>query len=116
MKISILGVEYEIIRQNANENPKMKDCDGLCEWVTKKIIYSDDYRNDEDVLDDVDGYIHKVIRHEAFHALFVEMGIKKWYQDEELVDMLALQYPKIRRIMDECDNMKLEDIDASKEG
>jgi hypothetical protein len=105
VKINILGTDYEIILDN--ENPKMKDGDGFCEWVAKKIIITDSYRNDEDVLENIDEYIHKVIRHEAFHALFAEMGIKKWMQDEELVDMLAMQYPKIRAIMDACDNMQL---------
>ena len=106
MKVNILGTEYDIIIDN--DNPKMKDSDGFCEWVAKKIIITDAYRNEEDVLDNIDDYIHKVIRHEAFHALFAEMGIKKWLQDEELVDMLAMQYPKIRKIMDECDSLPLD--------
>ena len=106
MNISILGTDYEIIVDN--DNPKMKDSDGLCEWVSKKIIITDSYRSDEDALENIDEYIHKVIRHEAFHALFAEMGIKKWMQDEELVDMLAMQYPKIRKIMDACDKIKID--------
>lgn len=105
MKVNILGTDYDILIQN--DNPKMKDSDGFCEWVAKKIIITDSYRNDEDVLENIDEYIHKVIRHEAFHALFAEMGIKKWMQDEELVDMLAMQYPKIRKIMDTCDKWDL---------
>lgn len=110
MTVNILGNEYEILIQN--DNPKMKDSDGFCEWVAKKIIITDSYRNDEDVLENIDEYIHKVIRHEAFHALFAEMGIKKWMQDEELVDMLAMQYPKIRKIMDECDALDLQQTDC----
>lgn len=105
MKIDVLGTEYEILVQN--DNPKMKDSDGLCEWVSKKIVIADSYRYDEDALENIDEYIHEVIRHEAFHALFAEMGIKKWLQDEELVDMLAMQYPKIREIMDACDSFDI---------
>ena len=105
MNISILGTDYEIIVDN--DNPKMKDSDGFCEWASKKIIITDSYRNDEDALENINEYIHKVIRHEAFHALFAEMGIKKWMQDEDLVDMLAMQYPKIRKIMDACDKIDL---------
>lgn len=71
MKINILGTDYDIILDN--ENPKMKDSDGFCEWVAKKIIITDSCRNDEDVLENIDEYIHKVIRHEAFHAL-----LRKW--------------------------------------
>lgn len=112
MTVNILGTEYEILIQN--DNPKMKDSDGFCEWVAKKIIITDSYRNDEDVLENIDEYIHKVIRHEAFHALFAEMGIKRWMQDEELVDMLAMQYPKIRKIMDECDALDLQQTERSR--
>ena len=111
MKVNILGTDYDILIQN--DNPKMKDSDGFCEWVAKKIIITDSYRNDEDVLENIDEYIHKVIRHEAFHALFAEMGMKKWMQDEELVDMLAMQYPKIRKIMDECDALDLQQTERS---
>lgn len=105
MVVNILGTDYEVLIQN--DNPKMKDSDGFCEWVAKKIIITDSYRNDEDVLENIDDYIHQVIRHEAFHALFAEMGVRKWMQDEELVDMLAMQYPKIRKVMDECDNLDI---------
>ena len=113
MKVNILGTDYDILIQN--DNPKMKDSDGFCEWVSKKIIVTDSYRNDEDVLENIDEYIHKVIRHEAFHALFAEMGIKRWMQDEELVDMLAMQYPKIRKIMDECDAFDLQQTEREGE-
>lgn len=111
MTVNILGTDYDVLIQN--DNPKMKDSDGFCEWVAKKIIIADYYRYDEDVLENIDDYIHKVIRHEAFHALFAEMGMKKWMQDEELVDMLAMQYPKIRKIMDECDALDLPQTERS---
>ena len=101
MNVNVLGTDYEILIQS--DNPKMKDSDGFCEWISKKIVITDSYRNDDDALENIDEYIHKVIRHEAFHAFFAEMGMRKWLQDEELVDMLAMQYPKIRKIMDECD-------------
>lgn len=105
MTINVLGVDYEIIKQN--DNPKLKDADGLCEWISKKIYYTDGYIEEDDALENIEWYIHKVIRHEALHALFAEMGVKKWMLDEELVDMLAMQYPKIRKILDECDALDL---------
>lgn len=103
--INVLGTEYEIIKQN--DNPKLEGANAICEWLSKKIIYTDDYRDSNDCLDNIEEYMHKVLRHEAFHALFAEMGIEKWLLDEELVDMLAMQYPKIRKIMDACDRMNL---------
>ena len=116
MKINILGQQYEIEVQTEKDNSKLKDADGICEIYSRKLIIVTDYADDPDCFENIDEYIHKVLRHEAFHAFFAEMGIKEWFQDERLVDMLAMQYPKIRKIMDECDNMKLEGIDASKKG
>ena len=110
MKISILGTEYEIVKTDSEHCPKLKEADGLCEWVAKKIIFTDSYRDEEDVLDNIDGYIHKVLRHEAFHAIFAEMGMRKYFEDEELVDMLAMQYPKIRKVMDACDGISIKDM------
>lgn len=115
MKINILGQEYEIIIQTERENPKLKDADGICEIYSKKLIITTDYAGDPDCFENIEAYIHKVLRHEAFHAFFAEMGIKEWFQDERLVDMLAMQYPRVREIMDQCDALRLEDIDASKE-
>lgn len=112
MTINILGVEYEVLVQDEKENPKIKDCDGICEWVVKQIIIDTSYKNDPENLDGINSYIHKVLRHEAFHALFAEMGINKWMSDEDLVDMLAMQYPKIRRIMDELDGMSIEELEG----
>ena len=40
-KINILGTEYEILVQKANENPKLKDAYGLCEYYSKKIVLSE---------------------------------------------------------------------------
>lgn len=116
MEVNILGQQYEVVFEAEDDNPKLKDADGICEIYSKKLILNTSYIDDPDCFDNIAEYVHKVLRHEAFHALFAEMGIKGWFRDEELVDMLAMQYPKIRRIMDECDSLKLEGIDASKEG
>lgn len=105
MKIDILGTDYDVIVDN--NNPKLKDADGICEIYSKKLIITTNYANDPDCFENIDEYIHKVLRHEAFHALFAEMGIKEWFNDEELVDMLAMQYPKIKNIMDKCDEINI---------
>lgn len=116
MEINILGERYEVVIETEDVNPKLKDADGICEVYSKKLILDLSYTKDPDCFDNITEYVHKVLRHEAFHAFFAEMGIKGWFQDEELVDMLAMQYPKIRKIMDECDSLKLEGVNASKEG
>lgn len=111
MTINILGVPYKV-RIVGRDNSKIKtlEADGLAELYSKEILLCQDEKDDENAFDNIGEYYHKVLRHEAFHALFAEMGIRKWFDDEELVDMLAMQYPKIKKIMDECDSVDIFSI------
>lgn len=48
--ISILGTEYKIIIQSQDENEKLKECLGLCEHYSKKIVLSDMKEEEKDVM------------------------------------------------------------------
>ena len=111
--VNVLGTKYQILVQTEEENPKLKDSNGLCEWISKKIIIDTSYQNEPNALEDIEGYIHKVLRHEAFHAFFAEMGIRSWMEDEDLIDALAMQYPKISGIMDYLDNLDIPMLEKS---
>lgn len=113
--INILGQDYQLVIQSATDNPKLEDADGLCEVYSKKLVLCLDYAEDPKCYENIYQYSHKVLRHEAFHAFLAEMGVKKWFNDEELVDMLAMQYPKIRAIMDKCDSLDLKEIKCQSE-
>ena len=109
MKINILGTEYTVLRQNAEQNPKMENCDGIHEPYSKKIIIDTDIDSkDKMVVENVDEYHHKVLRHEAFHAIFAEAGFNDYWNDEVLVEALARLYPKIKVIMEQLDNTDLQ--------
>lgn len=115
--VNILGTQYKLIVQTAKENPKLQDSAGLCEWLSKKIIIDTSYRDEPNALENIDEYIHKVMRHEAFHALFAEMGMRSWMDDEDLIDALAMQYPKIKEIMDYLDDLDIPIVEHfGKEG
>ena len=107
MTINILGVEYEIVDKDEREYPKIKEADGLCELYAHQIILDTSHKDEPNTYENIEAYYHKVLRHEAFHAFFAEMGVRKWFEDEELVDMLAMQYDKIKEIMDKCDAMEI---------
>lgn len=107
MTLNILGTDYEIIDQTEKENPKVEGADGICEIYAKQIIIDTSHKDDRFNFTNIEAYYHKVLRHEAFHALFAEMGMSDWFKDETLVDMLAMQYPKIREIMDKCDSVDI---------
>jgi hypothetical protein len=105
MKLNILGVEYEIIKSNDNNYPKLKNADGYTETQTKKIIIKNTFEND---LMNIEGletlYVNKVLRHEITHAFMFESGLdcnSEWGRDETLIDWIAIQIPKICKAMSE---------------
>ena len=109
--VNILGQEYTLHTETEKENPKLKDNVGLCEVFSKRIILDTSVAdNDPDTVENVEEYFHKVLRHEAFHAILFEAGWTDYYHDESLVDALATLYPKIESIMNE---LKKVDIYAN---
>lgn len=99
-KVNILGQYYEIEIQTEKENPKLIENAGICEFYSKKIIICD-MEETEETLENFDKYIEKVIRHEIVHAFMFESGLdcqSKWGRDEELIDFLSIQIPKISKV------------------
>ena len=105
MTVNILGTDYEIITQTEEENPKLKEAYGLCEMYSKKIVLSD-IKEDVMNVDNIEAFKRKVVRHEIIHAFFAESGLRSssdYAQNEELVDWIAIQFPKILKVMGELE-------------
>ena len=104
-KINILGTEYTIEYRHEKEDVKLEDCNGYCETYSKKLIlkiYDDDVQNCEklELLSD------KTLRHEIIHAFLHESGLSsnsEWAMNEEIVDWIALQLPKMISVCNELD-------------
>lgn len=98
--VNILGTEYEILIQSEKDNPKLKECSGLCEQYSKKIII-DDFENQKDdpmLVENFEEFKNKVLRHEVIHAYFGESGLRSesnFAENEELVDWIAIMLPRI---------------------
>ena len=104
MKVNILGAEYEIIKQKKEDNPKLEDASGLCEIYAHKIIIRDYDHDDLHVFDNIEAYDKQVLRHEIAHAFFAESGLRNnsnYAEDEELVDWIAIQFPKLLKAFEE---------------
>lgn len=106
--VNILGTEYEIFEQSERENRKLENCAGLCEQYSKKIVLNDckDSENDIMRVENFEEYKKKVARHEIFHAYFGESGLRsnsEYAENEELIDWLAIQSPKIFKTFQELD-------------
>ena len=101
--INILGTNYEIKYQTEKDNPKLVNANGICETCTKELIIND-FVADENTLDNVEVYRDKVLRHEVIHAFFHESGLDSnsdYARNEELVDWIAIQFPKMYRVFKE---------------
>lgn len=101
MKINILGTEYEIIRDSTGNNPKLDNANGYCETYSKKLVV-DEKLEGENILENIDDFKDKVLRHEIVHAFLHESGLSQsseWAKEEEIVDWIALQIPKLVKAM-----------------
>lgn len=115
MKINILGTEYEIIKKKYDEEEafERRSIDGFCDDYTKEIITCDmhTYKGWEHEADKTIKECEKaILRHEIVHAFFSESGLKDssfvydgaWAKNEEMVDWLATQIPKIHKAFQEA--------------
>lgn len=94
MKVDVLGTKYKIIKHNKNNPIRINGCDGYCDYTVKEIHIAEmeDYE-----WADIKGHANKVIRHELVHAFLYESGldVESWARNEELVDWMAIQIPKV---------------------
>lgn len=110
-KINVLGQEYAIVQDTPKNNSKLEDKFAYVEPYAKKIVVDKTIATSigvpsgrSDAIENIDGFINKVYRHEIIHAFFTESGIDyNFSEDEEdfLVDWFAKQYPKIKKIFAE---------------
>ena len=104
MKINILGTDYKI-----KENCNIEDYSGLIEneaytdFTTKEIIIGEFGNDSINSVKDINYHIRKVKRHEIVHSLLFESGLDNntdWARNEEIIDWIAMQYPKMKKIFE----------------
>ena len=100
MKLNILGVEYTLITDGTSvEFPDLTDdSDGYCNFQSKQIVISKEY---DDKTSDYAKYLDAVVRHEVVHAYLYESGLHDYANDELIVDWIALQFPKMKKLFEE---------------
>lgn len=106
-KVNVLGTEYKIYYEAKENNPKMEGSKGYTELCAKEIHIdrswfegAKDDPNPELILKDLYKEGIKVIRHELVHAFILESGLSEccvWAENEELVDWIARQFPKMMK-------------------
>lgn len=106
--VHILGTEYKILIIEEDDYRYNKEADGWCDPQVKEILVFN-FKRSVDSVKDLVAYQKKVIRHEIIHAFLYESGLwqnsygsKCWAQNEEMVDWMAIQEPKIHKAFKEA--------------
>lgn len=105
MKIVILGTEYTLIESNESDDSKLVGRDGYCDTSVKKCVVDDMSNTDTDAKENLPEYKKSVKRHELIHAFLYESGLDScsWACNEEMVDWLAIQSPKLLKAFKDAD-------------
>lgn len=107
-KINVLGTEYTLTVCNDEECPRLDGCDGFCDETTKEL-FAESYRksgDDPTCKSNLQVQTNKVKRHEIIHAFLFESGLAEnstWAQNEEMVDWIAIQFPKLLEVFKAAD-------------
>lgn len=113
--VDILGTEYRIEVRRISEDLELSRYSraGYCDRTTKMIVIAD--LSEEGTTDiPVEGrtsYGKEILRHELIHAYLNESGLSEnsivaecgWASNEEMVDWLAIQFPKLVKTFAECE-------------
>ncbi|NLM68215.1 MAG: hypothetical protein GX180_13745 [Enterococcus sp.] len=99
--VKVLGTTYKVTIASKEDLPKrFDDCDGEIDESIKEIYVN----NQQDLIGNIHALqnrtflINKNIRHELIHAFLFESGLAEnsyWAQNEEMVDWVARQFPKM---------------------
>lgn len=107
--VHILGTEYKIRIIEDDDYRSDREADGWCDTSTKELLIFN-FTQDKDSKGDLVSYQKKVIRHEIVHAFLYESGLAEnaisggaWAKNEEMVDWMAIQMPKIYEAFKEAD-------------
>lgn len=100
-KVTILGTEYTIYDDvTVADEVRISNCDGFTDFTTREILIAE-MQPDSDTMKELDHYKKRTIRHEIIHAILFESGLDsntEWARNEEVVDWIAIQFPKLLEI------------------
>ena len=104
IKINVLGTEYQLIESTAENDPILDSYDGYCDDSVKKCVIKK-IKPVLDVKADPEAIKKRIIRHELTHAFLSESGLccdSDWATNEEMVDWIARQFPKMLKAFKEA--------------
>lgn len=106
MTVDVLGTEYSIKESNKTDDLNLEEMDGYCDCSIKAIVI-DTFQDTPGSMKDLVKYKKQVKRHELIHAFLFESGLGgcSWAGNEEIVDWIATQFPKLLKAFEETDSL-----------
>ena len=105
--INVLGTEICVIFRDDKQDPKLEELGGYFD-ATESMIVVKIPEKDKMSYGNLENHQKKVLRHEIIHAFLHESGLDWssspadcWATNEEMVDWLAIQSPKIFKVFRE---------------
>lgn len=110
-KVDILGSEWTVEFAPSDKYDYLKTTDGFCDPSIRRIVVDDMTTiKADDSKADLMQYRKQVLRHETIHAFLAESGldgnsnkVENWDRNEEMVDWIAIQGPKIIKAWQQLD-------------
>lgn len=115
-KVNILGTTYKVyMKISYQKDTELKDRFGYCSHMERKIVVGDlltcdSWKNERE--ETRKSQERLTLRHEVIHAFLNESGLTAssngvdcWARNEEMIDWIAIQYPKITKVFQQlgCD-------------
>lgn len=105
--VHVLGEVYTIKVIDPATDAKLNGRrDGYTDTTIKECVVDNMLEHDPDNKANMEEYKKSVIRHELIHAFLYESGLDAasgWAMNEEMVDWIALQFPKLMKAFKEVD-------------
>ena len=109
--VMVLGQKFTIEIKSEKDDPQLDKCYGYIFYAARQIVLQNlvEAWPDDPVKYSVER-MRKTLRHEIIHAFLYESGLHDnsikisdgWATNEEMVDWLAIQSPKIYKAMKEA--------------
>ena len=102
--INVLGTEYMVVESNSHLDDNLEEADGYTD-TSIHLCVIDEMKAEKGCKIDLKEYKKQVTRHELIHAFLHESGLDvccEWAFNEEMVDWLSIQFPKIQKAFEEA--------------